>query len=272
MKSQGALLSLAGAALFTAAHVLPAQSQSAPTNPANLPDAIAEFVVANRILADQRVIEDGFGHLSFRSPTDPKRFYMARARGAGMIVADDVMEFDLDGKPIDEQGRRMFGERFIHAEIYKVRPDVQAVVHSHLTSVLPFSITAKPLRPVAHMGGFLLRDVPVYEIRDAGGNETNMLVNNSMLGAALAKTLGQESVVLMRGHGMAVVGTSMKQAVFRSIYTDVNARIQTEAQKMGEVKALNEAEAAKVSATNDASIERSWEIWRYKALLNTPKL
>jgi len=272
MKLYQACLALAGAVLLTAAHAMPVRSQSAPVNPSNLTDAITEFVVANRILADQRVIEDGFGHLSFRSPTAPDRFYMARARGAGMVVADDVMEFDLDGKPIDEQGRRMFGERFIHAEIYKARPDVQAVVHSHASSVVPFGITGKPLRPVAHMGGFLLHEVPVFEIRETGGNETNMLVNSSVLGAALAKTLGQEAVVLMRGHGMAVVGTSMKQAVFRAIYTDVDARIQAEAQKMGEVKALNEAEAAKVSATNDASIERSWEIWRYRALLNTPKL
>lgn len=268
----GTLFKFTWLALLAAAFTTPALSQSAPTNPSNLPDAIAEFVVANRILADQGVIADGFGHLSFRSPTDPKRFYMARARGAGMIVSDDVMEFDLDGKPIDERGRRMFGERFIHAEIYKTRPDVQSVVHSHAPSVLPFGVTGKPLRPVAHMGGFLLHDVPVFEIREAGGNETNMLVNSSSLGAALAKKLGQEAVVLMRGHGMAVVGTSMKQAVFRAIYTDVDARIQTEAMKMGEVNALNEAEAAKVSATNDASIERSWEIWKYKALLNTPKL
>ena len=272
MKIRKTLLGCGGAALLTVAHIMPAQSQTTPTNPSNLPDAITEFVIANRILADQHVIEDGFGHLSFRSPTDPKHFYMARARGAGMIVADDVMEFDLEGKPIDEQGRRMFGERFIHSEIYKARPDVQAVVHSHASSVVPFGIAGKPLRPVAHMAGFLLHEVPVFEIRDAGGNETNMLVASSMLGAALAKVLGQESVVLMRGHGMTVVGTSMKQAVFRAIYTDVNARIQTEAMKMGEVKALNDAEAAKVSATNDVSIERSWEIWRYKALQNTPKL
>jgi ribulose-5-phosphate 4-epimerase/fuculose-1-phosphate aldolase len=248
-----------------------AQAQTVPTNPSTLLEAIEQFLIANRILADQNVIADGFGHLSFRSPTDPNRFYMARARGAGMVVADDVMEFDLDGKPIDEQGRRMFSERFIHSEIYKVRSDVQAVVHSHASSVLPFGLTGRPLRPVAHMAGFLLHEVPVYEIRDAGGNETNMLVSSNQLGAALAKTLGQNSVVLMRGHGMTVVGSSMKQAVFRAIYTDIDARIQLEAQKMGEINALNEVEAAKVSATNDLSIERSWEIWKYKALQNWPE-
>jgi ribulose-5-phosphate 4-epimerase/fuculose-1-phosphate aldolase len=271
MKSTRLFFGLASLTLLVA-FCTSARAQLVLTNPSNLPDAIAEFVVANRILADQKVIEDGFGHLSFRSPTDPKRFYMARARGAGMVTAEDVMEFDADGNPIDEQGRRTFVERFIHAEIYKARPDVQAVVHSHAPSVVPFSITSKPLRPVVHTAGFLLHAVPVFEIRDVGGNETNMLVSNNLLGAALAKSLGSEAVVLMRGHGMSAVGASMKQAVFRAIYTDVDARIQAEAQKMGEVTALSDAEAAKISATLDSLIERSWEIWKYKALINTPKL
>jgi HCOMODA/2-hydroxy-3-carboxy-muconic semialdehyde decarboxylase len=241
-------------------------------SPRPLSELVAEFVVGSRILADQGVIADGFGHLSFRSSTDSSRFYMARARAAGMITQDDVLEFDLDGAPRDARGARLFSERFIHAEIYRARADVMAVVHSHAASVLPFGVTGTPLGPVAHMGGFLPRAVPVFEIRDAGGAETNMLVQSRALGAALAGTLGAAPVVLMRGHGFNAVGTSIKQAVFRAVYTDINARVLTEALKMGPVTYLNEREAARVAEANDASLERSWEIWAFRALANTPKL
>jgi ribulose-5-phosphate 4-epimerase/fuculose-1-phosphate aldolase len=235
-------------------------------------DLIAEFVVANRILADQGVIADGFGHLSCRSPADPSRFFMSQARAAGLVTADDVMEYDLGGQALDPRGRRMFSERFIHAEIYKARPDVKAVVHSHAPALLPFGVTGTPLRPVSHMAGFLLRAAPVFEIRDAGGPDTNMLVSTPELGAALAKTLGQAPVVLMRGHGFNAVGGSIRQAVSRSIYAEVNARVLTEALKMGSVVYLNESEAANIAKTNDASIDRSWEIWKLRALANTPKM
>jgi ribulose-5-phosphate 4-epimerase/fuculose-1-phosphate aldolase len=235
-------------------------------------ESIAEFVVANRILADQGVIADGFGHLSCRSPADPNRFFMSRAKAAGLVTADDVMEIDLAGQALDQQGRRMFSERFIHAEIYKARPEVNAVVHSHAPALLPFGVTGTPLRPVSHMAGFLVRAAPVFEIREAGGPDTNMLVSTPELGAALAKVLGQAPVVLMRGHGFNAVGASIRQAVSRSIYAEVNARVLTEALKMGSVVYLNESEAANIAKTNDASIDRSWEIWRIRALANTPKL
>ncbi len=128
-----------------------------------------------RILFDQGVIVDGFGHMSFRSPTDPNKFFMGRARAAGMLTAADVIEFDLNGNPTDPKAPRAFLERYIHAAIYKARPDVNAVVHSHAPSVLPFSVTGTALRPVSHMGSFLGSKVPVFEIRDAGGDATNML-------------------------------------------------------------------------------------------------
>jgi HCOMODA/2-hydroxy-3-carboxy-muconic semialdehyde decarboxylase len=233
---------------------------------------LEEFVVANRILADQGVIADGFGHLSVRSPADANRFFMSRARAAGLVTAADVMEFDLDGVALDPQGRRPFSERFIHAGIYRARSELRAVVHSHAPSVLPFGVTGTPLKPVSHMAGFLLRAVPVFEIREAGGNDTDMLVRTPELGVALARSLGLAPAVLMRGHGFNAVGTSIRQAVSRAIYTDLNARILTEALKMGPVTYLNESEAARIAETNDASIGRSWEIWKIKALANTPKL
>ena len=197
---------------------------------------------------------------------------MSRARAAGLVTLEDVLEIDLDGKPVDPQGKRAFIERFIHAEIYRARPDVNAVVHSHAPSVIPFGVTATPLRPVSHMAGFLLGAVPVFEIREAGGEATDMLVKTNALGAALAKKLGSAPVVLMRGHGFNTVGSSIKQAVSRAIYTDLNARILAESLRMGSVTYLNDSEAAKIAETNDAAIERSWEIWKVKALANTPKL
>jgi len=255
------------AALLCVGQLAPAAAQSSP----GMAELIDEFVVGNRILADQGVIADGFGHLSVRSPADPGRFFMSRARAAGLVTADDVMEFDLAGKAVDERGRRMFSERFIHAEIYKARPEVNAVVHSHAPALLPFGVTGTPLRPVSHMAGFLIRAAPVFEIRDAGGDATDMLVRTPEFGAALAKTLGRAPIVLMRGHGFNTVGTSIRQAVARAIYAEINARILTEALKMGSVVYLNESEAANIAKTNDASIGRSWEIWKVRALANTPK-
>jgi ribulose-5-phosphate 4-epimerase/fuculose-1-phosphate aldolase len=256
------------AILASATLSLSAVAQS-PKPPAALID---ELVVANRILADQGIIADGFGHLSVRSPANPNRFYMSRARAAGLVTAADVMEFDLDAKPLDQQGRQVFAERFIHAEIYRARPDVGAIVHSHAASVLPFGVTGTPLRPVSHMAGFLLRAVPVFEIREAGGTDTDMLVKTGQLGAALAQTLGSAPAVLMRGHGFTVVGTSIKQVVAHAVYTDLNARVLTEALRMGKVTYLNESEAAMIGETSDAALDRSWEIWKARALANTPKL
>jgi len=238
----------------------------------SLAEVLDEFVLANRILADQSIIADGFGHLSVRSPADPNRFYMSRARAAGLVTREDVLEIDTDGKLIDPQGKRTFIERYIHAEIYRARPDVRAVVHSHAPSVIPFGVTGTPLRPVSHMAGFLLGPAPVFEIREAGGEATDMLVKTGALGKALAQKLGPAPVVLMRGHGFNAVGTSIRQAVSRAIYTDLNARTLTEALRMGSVNYLNEREAALIAETNDAVIERSWELWKVRALANTPKL
>jgi ribulose-5-phosphate 4-epimerase/fuculose-1-phosphate aldolase len=259
------------ALLVLMAALAPARPTLAQSGPSPA-DVIDEFVLANRILADQGIIADGFGHLTARSPADPNRFYMARARAAALVTREDVLEIDLDGKPIDPQGKRTFIERFIHAEIYRARPDVKAVVHSHAPSVIPFGVTGTPLRPVSHMAGFLLGPVPVFEIRETGGEATDMLVKTNALGAALAKALGPAPVVLMRGHGFNAVGASIKQAVSRAIYTDLNARTLTEALRMGSVNYLNEKEAAQIAETNDAVIERSWELWKLRALANTPKL
>ena len=230
-------------------------------------ELIGDLVAANRILAAEGVL-DGFGHVSARHDKDPGRFLLARSMAPALVTAGDVMEFDLDGNPVDARGRTAYLERFIHSEIYRVHPEVQAVVHSHSPAVIPFGVVGVALRPIFHLGGFLGVGVPVFEIRDAGGPATDMLIRNAGLGAALAKTLGSAPVALLRGHGNVVVGQSVKEAVFRAIYTEVNARLESEALRLGQgqVVFLNEEEAKAAAETNSAQIGRPWELWKAKAL------
>ena len=230
-------------------------------------ELIQDLVAANRILASEGVL-DGFGHVSTRHDKDPGRFFLARNMAPALVTAGDVMEFDLDSNPIDARGHTAYLERFIHSEIYRVHPEVQAVVHSHSPAVIPFGVVGVALRPIFHLGGFLGVGVPVFEIRDAGGLATDMLIRNATLGAALAKTLGSAPVALLRGHGNVVVGGSVREAVFRAIYTEVNARLESEALRLGngQVVFLNEEEAKVAAETNSAQIGRPWELWKATAL------
>lgn len=225
---------------------------------------IDDLVTANHILFKEGVL-DGFGHVSARHDSDPGRFLLARSIAPAVVTAGDIMEFDLEGDPIDPRSRRVYLERYIHSEIYRARPDVLAVVHSHSLSVIPFGVTSAPLRPVSHMSGFLGASTPVFEIRDAGGPRTDMLIRTGELGAALARTLGPAAFTLMRGHGSVAVGVSLRQVVYRAIYAELNARVQSEAMRLGTITFLNDDEAANASATNDASLERPWELWKMRA-------
>ena len=226
---------------------------------------IADLVTANHILAAQGIV-DGFGHISVRSAKNPTHYFISRSKAPALVTVDDIMEIDLDDNPIDARGRSSYLERFIHSETYKARPDVISVVHSHSAAVIPFSVSQVTLRPISHMAGFLIRAVPVFEIRNVGGNETDMLIRTKELGAALAKTLGQGTVVLMRGHGDVVVGNSIKTAVLHAVYTDLNARLESEALKLGgPITFLNEAEAAKIGEINDQQVERPWDLWKRNA-------
>lgn len=237
----------------------PAPASAGPADPALLDD----LVTANRILFDQGVV-DGFGHVSARHDKNPNRFLLSRSMAPGLVTPADIMELDLDGVAVDPQGRSSYLERFIHAEIYQLRPDVGSVVHSHSPAVIPFGVSRVPLKPVYHMSGFLGRGAPVFEIRDAGGAATDMLIRNGELGRALAVALQDNPVILMRGHGSTVVGPTIRQAVFRAVYTEVNARLESEALRLGDVTFLNETEAAKAMETNAAQVNRPWELWRKK--------
>jgi len=224
-------------------------------------DLIDDLVSANRILYAQKVV-DGFGHVSARDPARPDRFYLSRSKAPGTVTAQDVLAFDLTGEPIEPSSHKLYLERYIHSALYAERSDVMAVVHSHSPAVIPFGITPIRLQPVFHIGGFLAPIVPVFEIRDAAGPASDLLIRNQELGVALARSLGQRAVVLMRGHGSTAVGTSIPQAVFRAIYTEVNARLQADAMRMGPINFLTAQEATAAAATNDKVIDRIWCLWK----------
>jgi ribulose-5-phosphate 4-epimerase/fuculose-1-phosphate aldolase len=239
----------------------PSPASAGPADPALIDDLVA----ANRILYDQGVV-DGFGHVSARHDKDGNRYLLARSMAPALVMADDIMEFDLESSPSDQRGRATYLERFIHGEIYKVRPDVRAIVHSHSPSVLPYANTKVPLRPMNHIASFLGGGVPVFEIRDVAGPASNMLVSSPALGRALAATLGPRPVALMRGHGSVAAAQSVRHVVFRAIYTEVNARMESEALRLGDPTFLSEGEAAAAMKTNDALVDRPWELWKRRAM------
>ncbi len=221
---------------------------------------IEDLVAANRILAAQGVV-DGFGHVSARHDKNPNRFLLARSMAPALVTSADIIEFDLDGNAINANGRTVYLEIFIHGAIYKARPDVKSVVHSHSPSVIPFGVTGANLRPLYHMSSFLGNGTPIFDIRKEAGM-TDMLIRDNTLGASLARALGDQAVVLMRGHGSTAVGNSIPQAVFRAIYTEVNAHLQSEAGKLGPITFLDPEEARLATETNNGVIGRPWELWK----------
>ena len=226
---------------------------------------LQDLAIANRILVNEGVL-DGFGHISVRKPDQPDRFYIARSMAPALVTVDDIVEVDLDGHVHDAQDRRTYVERFIHSAIYKARPEVMSIIHSHSPAVIPFGVTGARLRPICHMSGFLGAVTPVFEIRHSAGESTDLLIRNQALGEALAKTLGASNVALMRGHGSVTVGTSIQQAVFRGIYTESNARLQMQAAQLGAIEFLTEGEAQATSDMNDMHLDRPWQMWKRKAM------
>ncbi|MBI5717683.1 MAG: class II aldolase/adducin family protein [Burkholderiales bacterium] len=228
---------------------------------------VEDLVNANRILADHGIF-DAFGHVSARHDGDAGRFVLARNLAPGRVTAADLLEFDVQsGEPLRPDPPRLYLERHIHSEIYKARPDVMAVVHHHSPAVLPFAVArGARLLPVCHMAGFLggaghEEGPPLFEIREHAGEASDLLVRNRELGAALARTLGAGRVVLMRGHGATVVAATLRVAVYRAIYAEVNARLLLQAQALGEVQPLSTGEADATRETNEGQVARPWELW-----------
>ena len=220
---------------------------------------VQKLVMANRILYDQGVV-DGFGHISVRHDQSPEHFLLSCNRAPGLVTAEDILCYDLNGDLAIPSDKRSYLERFIHSEIYKARPDVMSVVHSHSQSVIPFGATGQRLRPIFHMSGFLGSGSALFEIRDTAGN-TDLLIRDMGLGKALAESLGHHNCVLMRGHGSTTVAYSIEVAVYRAIYAEINAKLQIQAAALGPVNFLNEEEAALAAATTEGQVVRAWDLW-----------
>ena len=225
-----------------------------------------DLVIAYRLLAEHGII-DAYGHISFRSPDNPERFWMARSVAPELVTEADLMEFDINSEPVDARGRSAVNERFIHGEVYKARPEVMAVVHNHSPSVIPFCCTDTPLRPIFHMSAFIGLGVPNWEIREAKEG-TDMLVRDTYLGASLARKLGRHPAALMRGHGAVVVGESLAVAVGRSVYLEQNARMQFQAQMLagtgGAITFMDDKEVAANVVWQEYG--RFWNLVRSKML------
>ena len=229
-------------------------------------DELIDLVAAYRILAAQGVI-DAYGHVSLRSPRNPQRYYLARSLAPELVTLDDLIEYDLDSRPLDDRGRESMRERFIHGEIFKTRPEVMAVVHNHSPSVVPFSVTGVPMRALFHMASFVADGLPNFEIRDVLPG-SDLLVKTPDLGKALAATLGSKPAALMRGHGSVVVGENLPRAVGRSIYLELSARLQMQAMLLaGPGGKITYMDAAEVKASDPVqNYARAWPMWRAKAL------
>ncbi len=234
-------------------------------NPTPLEKLLDDLVAANRILAHYGVL-DGFGHVSARHPDHPDRFLLSRSLAPELVTTADIMTFGPDSEVVGNDDRRPYLERYIHGEIYRARPEVMAVVHSHSPSVIPFAASSVKLRPIYHMGSFLGAGAGVFDIRKRFGC-TDMLIRNVQQGAALAESLGPDAVVLMRGHGFVSVGDSVPVAVFRAMYTETNASIHINAVSLGgDVTPLEPDEAAMSEVTNRGQVMRPWALWRRKVM------
>ena len=247
------------------ASVAAAQTPPASAGPPD-PQLVEDLVAANRILADQGLL-DGWGHVSVRHNRDPNRYLMARGVAAQLVTAKDILEFDLDSRPVDTHGLPMsalFTERYIHGEIYKLRPDVIAIVHTHAPSLIPFGVTKVPLQPMYHRSAFISFGIPVFEIRERAGM-TDMLIRNVTLGRNLAEALGDHPAALMRGHGAVITGPSLPRVVSRTIFLALNATLQAQAMSMGApITYMDPEEARKIEEREGHGLARTWEGWKRK--------
>ena len=242
----------------------PSLAQPLPADP-DLP-RIEDLVTASRILANEGIL-DSFGHVSARSSRNPEHFFIPRAMPPALVTRDDIVEVGLDCKPLDPNAPRLNGERYIHCRIYRARPDVASVIHSHDLAVIPFGLAKVPLRPVVAQAGFLPPMTPLFEVRNfnAGDARRGVLVLNETLGDGLAQTLGPHPVVLMRGHGETVVGRSVREATVRALYTHINALAQHAAMALSpNITALDDAELA-TNAAENFDADRPWQ--NYKSRL-----
>jgi len=227
---------------------------------------LKQLVAANRILAKEQVV-DAFGHISLRHPEHPHHYILSRSRAPELVELDDLMEFELDGEPIDKQGRTPYGERFIHGAVMEARPEINAVVHNHAYDVLPFGVTNTPIKPLIHTASVIGEHIPTWDIRDKFGDATDMLVRNMEQGRDLTLALDGNTCILMRGHGAVIAGKTIKEAVVTSIYLMINARIQTVSLAMGNPVYLSPSEIKNMTDVqfSPLAMDRMWEAFCLRA-------
>lgn len=219
-----------------------------------------EVARASRILFGLGIV-DAFGHVSCRHPDAADQFLMSRSMAPGLVTSDDIIAHDVHGDPVPPATGPAFLERFIHAAIYLARPDVQAIVHSHAPSVIPFTVVQEPVRPLAHVCGFLCGTGRAFDLAEIAGDGTDLLIRNAEFGAAFAAHLGNSRVALMRGHGFTAVGETVPQAVFRAVYTAHNCQLQMAAMQLGSPRFLTDAEAAACDTATNGQVNRAWSLW-----------
>src|SRR5687767_6401211 len=248
---------------FFALFALPLGQGIAGSTLGRVPDpATDDLAAANRILAMEGIL-DGMGHVSMRHPATKNEFLLARSMAPALVTPSDIRQYDFDGRVLSGRNDQSYQERFIHSEIYRLRSDVQAIVHCHTPSLIPFAASSVPMRAMYHMAAFVAEGVPVFDIRKAGG-VTDLLVRDAPLGRALAKTLGARSAALMRGHGAVVVASSIPNVVGRSVYLDINARAQMQALALGGRLTYVEPDEAKLRMADPNEYSRAWDLWKQK--------
>jgi HCOMODA/2-hydroxy-3-carboxy-muconic semialdehyde decarboxylase len=228
------------------------------------PALIDDLVAANRILSDHGVL-DAYGHISARDPKNPQRYWLSRSMAPVLVTAEDVIEFDLDGNPLRKGENRLFFERVIHGEIYKARPDVMSVLHSHSPSLIPFCNSETRLRPMVGNAAFLGEGVPVFDIRDVD-DEGDLNICTVPQAQAMARALGAEWVLLLRRHGAVAVGESIRQCVRHAIIAERNARQQIEAAMLGPVQFLTKSEIEFARRSKPKDPDRGWALWKQRAM------
>jgi ribulose-5-phosphate 4-epimerase/fuculose-1-phosphate aldolase len=229
------------------------------------PTSLRELVIANRILANQGVV-DAFGHVSIRHPEAAGEYVISRSLGPELVTEGDLQHFTLVGRQVGGDGRPAYAERAIHGAVYEARPEVMAVCHNHAPSVIPFTVTGAPLRPIFHMAAPVGADIPVWDIAQEFG-DTDMLVRTMEQGRSLARALGPKRVALMRGHGCVVAGRTLREVVMTCVYLEQNTRLQLQAMLLGEVRYLSPGEVERTTSNllDSLSSERAWNTWKARA-------
>jgi HCOMODA/2-hydroxy-3-carboxy-muconic semialdehyde decarboxylase len=227
--------------------------------------ALTELVIANRIMAREDVIDD-FGHVSIRHPLNPDRYFLSRSRSPANVTRADIQEFDMDDRIQGDDPRGSYRERPIHSEVYRARPDVMAVTHHHARSVVPFTISDVPLRPIFHMGSVIGRHIPIWDSQPEFG-DTNMLIETKEQGASLARTLGDGRVALMRAHGAICAAQSLKHVCMVSIYLKENADLILRTLPLTQPTYLSDGEIEKTTETlfHPSCVARAWDYWIARA-------